>query len=310
MKKISGKLIKKLRDELNLSQEQFAEKINISTRQLSRLENEQAKTDIFHFLEILKIFNQPPTTVQSLLFESQSMAEFENYKKLTGVFAINDWATFNELTLALEGNSLMKSPYIKQLLAYAEILQAEQARKTPTADFNKEDFEKLHQVMCMTINYFDEEKVADYLLTPHEVYLIGDMCTALLNAGEDQRAIRLAKALVKNRNTQPDSSGNNYLYTYATTVLSECYYKTNRVSELLVEMTALYNYCIKEKIFNNISTILEAIANCYKLLGEEEAMYKPYLVRSYHWAKLRRNQRDVEGIKLYAKEKYDIILEN
>jgi len=53
MKLQASKIIKNLRNELGLSQEEFAEKINKSPRQLSRIENNKADIHILELVDIL-----------------------------------------------------------------------------------------------------------------------------------------------------------------------------------------------------------------------------------------------------------------
>lgn len=52
-------MIKQLRKQMNLSQEEFAEEIGISVRHLQRLEKDDEKTRVSTFKKIVKSLNVP-----------------------------------------------------------------------------------------------------------------------------------------------------------------------------------------------------------------------------------------------------------
>ena len=312
MKAVSGVLIKELRQELNLSQELFAEKVAISTRHLSRIENNKVDIDVFYFINIMNIFEKSMADFWLLFLDSNEYRRYEMYDHLLYSFSKENWADFNTTISELKEDSMLDSPHIKQILAYAEIIKAETSRGSSLQDFNAYDLEKMYNAIKITIPDFEEENVSEYLLTQNEIYLIGDICDALAGLKQHKRAIKLAKALSKNKSIKARLSEDkgDYGYIYAVGSLIACYESAKMYNEALDEAIKLHKYCVKENELTSIDVYLESIASSYKSLGEEESFYKSYLIRSYHWAVLRGYERNIAYIERAAKEKYHVSLED
>jgi transcriptional regulator with XRE-family HTH domain len=280
-----GGRIKELRKELGLSQEEFAEKISISVRHLSRLENNQINVDISSLMNIMDALGESIDNFGPLFVDSKEFHQYDASININKLGLERKWDAFDK-AISKADTGLLDNPRIGQVLAYFDAARKLESVGGPTPTFTKDDLEKLYDIMRMSKKDFAEERVSEYLLTPLESWIINDMCIALSCIGEPERAINLAKALVDNKSVKARYAEveSDSLYHQSVLYLAEVYQKLQMPVEALSLLTKFHRDCIgKNNTLVNSGYCLSAIALLYGEMGENEAIIKPYAIRAYHW---------------------------
>ena len=308
MSTVNGVLIKKLREDLNLNQEEFAHKISVSTRQLSRMENNERNVSMMEFVNMMQMFDQPIEHFMLLFLESKEYADYEKFSNMVEVYRTRKFDDFDLHFSNIKNTSLYHNPYVQQLIAY---IQLEMAGGHQGPHFDSYDFDELYDIISITIKDFDEEKVADYLLTSVEMTILAQLCFALSNLNEHERAIKMANALIHNKSLSYLLEINDGAdrYPYLGNALTMCLSNAHRHEDALSNTITIYNYQLKKGIFYDISTHLNNLSYAYQLLNEDISVSKLYFLRCYYWA-LCMNFEYFPLLKEFAKEDYNLILDD
>jgi len=312
MNSINGELVKNLRDQLNMSQEDFADKLSISTSTLYRIENNQSCIDVFRFLEIMRTFDKPMDDFFLLFLDSRGYLEYKDYQAYHNTLFVNyKFAEFLKGIKNLKDNTILDNPYIQQRLAFAKLLDHLFYRKNKPGIFNQADLNELYKIIDITIKDFDEEEVAGYLLVGYEIDLVTHLSTALSHLGEHKRAITLAKALLSNKTIKARRIMNNRDFSNicAQLYLAYSYFFAKMYNDALGVALETYWHCIRENEVSLTISLLSIIAECYKSLGEEEAYYKSSHTRAHYCSILFGYNQSVADLKLEAKGRFDRDLE-
>ena len=283
MNAINGQLIKALREELNLSQEEFAEKISASVSTVHRLENNKTDIDVFEFMDILNIFGKSLEDYLLLFMGNEAHQEYMMYhQKLQSYFYSMRYGDFIDSMAELQESGLMQTPYVQQMLAYAKICKTVIDREGHQLIVGQEDIEALHQAMRITIKDFDEEKVSEYLLTTLEIYIIYHISKAYSRMEQHEKAIKLAKDLLHNKTFKNAAFFNNPLASirFAQSSLLEAYFQAEMYDEFLRYAHECSAYQLKAGELFNLATILGHVAAGYKFTNEDEVYYKTQHIRA------------------------------
>ena len=309
MSTVNGTLIKRLREDLNLTQEKFAQKISVSTRQLSRMENNESKVSMTEFVDMMQMFDMPTEHFMLLFLESKEYADYEKYSKMVEVYRTRKFDDFELHFPNIKSTSLYHNPYVQQLIAYIKLEMAGGMMAGP--HFDSYDFDELYDIISITIKDFDEEKVADYLLTSVEMTILGHLCYALSNLNEHERAIKMANALIHNKSLSYSLNINDDFrsYPYLCNVLTMCLSNADRHDDALSSAISIYRYKLKKGIIYDISTYLNNLSYAHKLVSEDISVSKLYFLRCYYWA-LCMNSPYLPLLKQFAKEDYNLILDD
>ena len=279
MKLKASEIVKNLRNELNLSQEEFAELINKSTRQLSRIENDKADLHILDIVDIMIKCGKTTSDLSSLVLESNDYTLFRQFANATKAYTnARDWERFDEAITQLEERYGKDHPFIGLL----------KARFEQHAD----DHMEINKAVALytdavpkSIEGFSEKNIENYLLRGYDLFFISEMTELMRLAGDTDKAIQIGQALLNNKSlkSQLINSGSftypYIVYTYLNACLSAGMY-----NETLAEATKLHNYLIQNNQLLYISHCLRIMAECYYALGEDASMYKLSCLRAYHWA--------------------------
>ena len=119
----SADLVKKLRKDMNLSQEEMANRLYITQKKLSRLENGEVKIDIWEFSEMMTTLGYPSADFWLLYLDTDEYNAYEIYRKLKSLVAAgtskhND--EIKELLEKLKATEFSKRKFIEQFIVYLE----------------------------------------------------------------------------------------------------------------------------------------------------------------------------------------------
>jgi len=86
---VNVELIKRLRSEMNISQENMAEKLHKSIRQYQRIENGEKPINIWEFTTMMELVGYPTSDLWLLYLETEEYEGYKLYKKTQKFFDID-----------------------------------------------------------------------------------------------------------------------------------------------------------------------------------------------------------------------------
>lgn len=300
MTAIDGALVKKLRKELKLTQEAFADRVSVSVKTLYRIESNKSDIDVFQFMDMLRIFDKPLEDFFLMFLDSQEYRDYKIYiDAIVHLVAFNADKFFETMD-GLQGSPLLSRPDVQQQMAYVAYKKKVMARSDGQNDFTLEDLDGLLEIIRITIKDFDTKAVASYLFAGIEESVIGVIAAALYSSpAHIKEAIALITAMQGQDRLVPASSV-ALVYWQGRLVLS--YFSAKMYHEALDLALEVSKRCVKENYLDNIPNFYRIIACCYKHLGEDETKYKPYILRAYYTLQLIGHDAGIGLIRTNVKD--------
>ncbi|MCL2527070.1 MAG: tetratricopeptide repeat protein [Defluviitaleaceae bacterium] len=300
MKANSADIIKSMRKEMGLSQEEMAEQLFISVRQLARIEAGEAGMDIWQFITTLELLGNPSEDFWLLYLDSGEYASYRDYKRLKRQLINDDWSQARKIVADFEKSTLAKQPVAKQFMLYVKIL-------TEMAEPSAEGLNQLLTAMHMSKPAFDESRIHEYRMSYNEIQIALGMAGCLAAMKEYHRAISMVQSIIDTSENSKVSEEDKVsifpaLYFMLAQVLTSAgrYKEALKACDKAVEISRDYNN------LRRIPEMLFCMADCYFKLGEEEHIYKTHLVRAYHVAYGIGRNDAAAFIKKEAHERYNI----
>jgi len=278
MKTNSAEIIKLMRKEMGLCQEEMAAQLFISVRQLARIEAGEAGMDIWQFITTVELLGSPSEDFWLLYLDSAEYASYRDYRRLKRQLGNNDWSQAKKIVAQLEKSTLIKQPVVKQYVAYVKI-------SLEMTQFHAERLGAFTNAMFMSKPNFDESKISEYRMTYNEINIALGIAECLAHLGEHDRAIAIIKSLLEGRdNNKVSEEDSAFISPALHFMLSGLLSHAGRYKEALKACENAVEVCRAYNNLNRIPEMLYGMADCYYKLGEEEHIYKTYLVRAYHAA--------------------------
>ena len=181
MQQNGGHLIRHLRKQMGVSQEELAQKLFMKQRTLSNIEKGAANLSAITFKTAFALLGLPTA---DFWLASLNVNEFEGYlqyRDMKNLVAKMDIDNLREALFAIKQSPLAKRPFISQFIAYVELV----------VDDEMHDTQKLAALYCVLgqnsppLNY-------------NEVLLINDIALTHERLGDTGRAIAMLDDMVKN----------------------------------------------------------------------------------------------------------------
>jgi transcriptional regulator with XRE-family HTH domain len=301
MKINAGTLIKKIRGDLGLNQEEMADRLFINSRQLSRIETGEAKFDIWQLMSTLETLGYPSEDFWLVYLDSDDYDGYRIYRELRAALRDDDAKKASELLGSLQQNSVSEKPIVRQIIAWVEI-------KLNNDLSHEDELEELYKVLRMSKKNFEESKISEYKLNYTEIRILMAIAACCVYLEDKERAINIFESLVKSREKSRTSEEDRAIFFPVLLFnLSNLYGQAERVKESL---KACEQGLAISKEYNNfrfVPRLLHNMASGLRLSGEEEQIYKPLLVRAYHCAYAMGQMGIAKTIKKEAKEKFGIL---
>jgi len=298
--KINHELIKKMRKDLKFSQEEMAEKMFMSTRQLQRIENGQSDIDILPFFSMLGLLGYHTEDFWLVYLDTKEYDDYKQYRQLKKL--VND-QRFEEIYVKLqelEQGPLAKYKFMEQ---YFTLIKA---RVVPNLTLDAK-MALLHDAIQMSIRDFDEEKIMSYRLTSPEMQIIYEMANVYDLQGKHEKAIELSVNLLEILDDSRASEEDKGLFVPILYLnLGLFYEQIGDYQKGLKFAHQSWDACKEYRNYRFIHLSLYRIAFCQLSLGEDEQFYKPFLVRSYHFASALSDHTFAKQIKESAEEDFGI----
>ena len=302
MKANSAEIIKTMRKEMGLSQEEMAEQLFISVRQLARIEAGEVGMDVWQFITTLELLGNPTEDFWLLYLDSAEYAGYRDYKRLKRQLANDDWSEAKKIVADFEENMLMKQPMVKQFISYVKT-------SLEMTEASAESVDALRKVMLMSKPNFDESKISEYRMSYNEIHIALSMTGCLSAMGEHDKAASMVQAMInvrKNSKISEEDKAVTFPSLYLT--LSHMLKNAGKYKEALSACSKAVDVCREYNNLRRIPEMLFCMADCYHKLGEEEHIVKTQLVRAYHVAYGIGRNDAATAIKRKALEHYNIIV--
>jgi len=302
MKINSGELIKKIRKEMNLSQEDFARQLFISMRQLARIESGEVSMDVWQFISTLELLGHPTEDFWLLYLSSDEYKNYREYKSLKRQLRNGTLPERMDILANLEKGPLFKQSFIKQIVMFAKTALDE----TLSPD---DALIELQNAMQMSKPDFDEARISECRMTYNEIYISLGMAQCLSALGEQNRAISLIQGIIKSREISNVSEEDRAaLFPALYFLLSNMLKLAGRTKEALKACNDAYDISREYCNYKIIPEILLNIASCHHALKEEAQVCKVYLIRAYHCAYAMGQNETAAAIKNEAEKNFGIII--
>ena len=302
MKSNCADVIKAMRKEMGLSQEDMAEQMFISVRQLARLESGEASMDIWQFITTSELLGAPTEDFWLLFLDSGEYAGYRDYKRLKRQLSVDDWSEAKKIVADFETSLLMRQPMVKQFIEFVKI-SIELGWSTSNAA------DALLEAMRISKTNFDESKLAEYRMTYNEIHIAIALAHCFSATGEHDKAISMVQAMIDGRkNIRATDEDSMFVYPALYYALAWVLGAADRHKEALKACEKAVDACREYSSLRRIPEILFFLAKCYQKLGEEQHIIKTHLVRAYHVAYgIGRNDLAV-FIKDSAHEDFNVII--
>ena len=302
MKTNSADIVKSIRKEMGLSQDEMAEQLFISVRQLARIESGEAGMDVWQFITMMELLSVPSEDFWLLYLDSGEYAAYREYRRLKRRVFYDDPSGGKELINAMENSMIIKQPLVKQYVSHWKTYND----KTMSLE---EKLVALHDDMRTSKPNFDEHKISEYRMTYNEISIALCIAECLEAMGECDRAITMLQAMIKSReNVRASEEDIGNVLTSLYFVLSRILRTAGRYKEALRACNHAIDFCQSYNNYRHIPQMLFCMAGCLYNLGEEEHIYKTYLIRAYHSAyAIGRNEIAVK-IKEDALKNYGVVV--
>ncbi len=300
MKINSGHLIRKMRKEMGVSQEELAVRLYISPRHLSRIETGEADMDIWQFMAMLELTGYPSEDFWLLYLDSIEYEEYKVYRNIKRFLRDNRFEEAAELLKDLEKKDFSKRPLINQFILFVKTV----VNKNITL---KDALNEMNLAIRMTRPDFDEKKIIKYRMTYNEICILNHMAICLYEEGRAETAIFILEAIIKSRGAAMTSEEDKgAIFPGLMFNLSNILGREKMLKESLKVCNEAIELCREYNNLRSVPQILYNMACNYYMLGEEEQVYKIYLTRAYHCAYAQGSNHLAGMIKKDAENNFGV----
>jgi len=303
MKQVNGSIVRDLRKKMGLTQEAFAEKVNVSVRNLFRIETNKAHVDMFQYINMLKIFDQPTDDLSLLFLESVEWDAYKKYITCKECIKNNDKAGFEEALAQLKKCKIYEQPYIYQDIETTRIVAHYWVKGDDRRD---DDYNALIAVMKQTIKDFKEENITNYIFAPTEINILDALIISAVQMDNVDHAIELTSNILKNKYLPLITP----MYINFVVKHASFYIHKGKYQEALQSFNNIMENFAMDLPFGNLYPFLIDYALVYKLMGAPSSTYEPLLLQGYYLAHLYfgEEHKMMTEIKNALKQ-YDIDIE-
>ena len=302
----TGKALKKIRLKIGISQDELAEKLNTTTKEISHIESGDADMDGWQFVSALELLGQPTDSFWFLDLDYEEFEIAQKYDRLKILLSYEKFDEARDILLELEKSKLSKRPFIKQFIAHVKIIINKDIPHEKAMD-------ELFAAIRMSIPDFDENKIAEYDMNYNELYISTSIANILDKIGERDRSIALAEKLIENKEnfcfriSEKDEAA---LLTLLMKNLSTSLRKKGKIQESLKISDEALRISRESQHYKYIPLLLHNVAHCQKALGEDEEIYKQNLTTAYYCSRSMDDDEDTTMIKNDAEKNFGIIFKH
>lgn len=301
--KINGEIVRKIRKRLGMTQAEFAEKLDVSEKTISRIENNNYKSgeyglSISKFAKMLELAGIPDSEFWLLYLTTEEYEGYKTYKKVQRFFDQDRMEESVLLLEELEKNPITENPIVKQSIEHMKIVVETTFNDTPVAEIDHVGvLRKLYKLLG--VSYLQEARLLSEPLTQTEIKILNHIGIILYWKGEQARAMRLYESLYKARDRfQFSEEDDNKILPVIMVNLATYLMRNGKYNESLELATSALKFCKDSEELWSLPTVLRLTATLSKEMGKPIEEYKPTVLQAYYSAK-------AIGRELLAKGIYD-----
>ena len=296
MMRAGSELLRLARKELGMSQFEMSQHLHITQRTISRVETGVRNLSVWEYFTLMSMLGRPTEDLSPLFLESKELKDYNTYMELKRLIRDNRYDEIREILPEFEKGLTSRQPFIVQFIAFVKIFVDESISHEQAID-------DLYDVLRMSIKDFDKSKVKEYHFTYNEVYILFGIALKLEYLGRNSEAIEIYKDLAESRgNSSATDEDKSRIFTALIFNLSSALGREGKYEEALEYCKDAHELCIKYGNLRVVPRIMYNMACCYRLLGEEEQIYKTYFLRAYHTAHAIENKELMRVLKNEAKD--------
>ena len=287
-----GSIIKNLRKNMGISQEDMAKRLYMSQRQLSRVENGEAELDWMEFIIAFSSLGISPDDFWIMYLDYSEFQGYMQYQQVRRHMSTNNRQEALKSLNQLEKNPLSKHDFMAQfVLAMSCILDEMEI---------DDRMRGLHEALSISIVDFDIATVNNTSLTYNEIMIINELAMLYNELGDTGHSIDLLYCIVNAfeqgnmRMTQRDKKliiPTPMVHLFRLLMNEGRYDEAAKICEMVLQdKNKTRNYSFHPEA-------AYTLALCFKHIKKSQNEYIPLLVRAHHAAHAMGNHKLATEIK-------------
>ena len=289
-----GQLIGNIRYSKNITQSQIAYGI-IDRSSYVEFENKGTKEiSIYQEKAILQRLGLNPKYYSYLFLNNEEFEDFKIYKEIFRYIFINDTEKVKNLI-----NKIKEKKYFKKYVGRQFILFAESFLYREKNGYNKEYLELLREALKISIKNFDENKIAEYLISYIEIILISAVAKYFYYKGNHLRSYKIYNSILINiEKNYTDESEKLRIYSLISFNCATTAIEIGKYQETIALSKKGLDANIATEQFSGITRLATTMGEAlYLKKDKKKSMH--YLISAYFISKLMGLDSDAKIIKDY-----------
>jgi len=264
---------------MNITQEELANKLFISQRTLSNIENGTAALSIMDFLTAFQVLGLQTEDFWIVFLNTTEFEGYLQYKRMRHLLASEDIDELRSIFPSISQNILAKRPLISQFLSFVRVVIDSEMP-------NDKRLATLYGILEQSIKHFKDKKMSECRLNYNQVLIINELALVYARLGQPGEAIALLDGIVQNidnlRTTAEENSlllPKPHIDLAALLVKAGEYEKAAEVCESALELVKEY------MIWRCGPEVTYHLGVCYQKMNKHKQEYMPLLAMAYHSAK-------------------------
>jgi len=297
MQSNGGNLIKHLRKKMGVTQEELANKLFMSQRALSNIENGTTGLSIMDFYAAFQALGLPTEDFWIVHLTTQEFEGYLQYKKMRYCLCSGNVTALSDMYQSIINNPLAQRPFLSQFLSYVSVI----------IDNNMPGDQKLQTLFAALGRSIDAfEEPGQYRLNYNEVLIINEIALIYARLGQQKRAavslstgheehtcperdkaIALLSSIVQNMGnlrttTEEDSMLFPKPHVDLSTLLMESgrFEEAAKICETTLELIKKYRYMRQLGSYASYQ-----LGECYYKMKKSKKEYTPLFTMAYHTAR-------------------------
>ena len=279
MKANGGELIKNLRKNMGISQEELAQKLFMSQRKLSRIEAGEAELDILEFITAFSVLGFPTEDFWIMHLTYEDFEGYTQYIQMRRLLRNGDMEGIRSSYPQFKQTSLMKRSFMSQFASYIGLIVDD---TMPPEDKLRE----LYSALKLTLTQFEYEKIDRYRLSYNEVLIINEIALLYSRQGDDSKAIALLSGIAQSADKSRMTDEERRLLLPKPLVdLCKLLLKTGKYEKAVKICESALNQSRLYVNYRFAPEIVYTMGICYQKMGKSPGEYMPMFKRAYHAAR-------------------------
>jgi transcriptional regulator with XRE-family HTH domain len=305
-----GNMVRELRKSAGLTQEQLAEALSMSVRNLSNIENGRIEITLWNFITVLEMSGNNADDFWLAYIHSKDYQDYLKLRHIKRLLRDDRYDEARDYVEKFEQSGLVKNSYINQFIKVVKVA-TDKSLSLPDVVTACQEILRISRPDFCFKKYFEEKEPSPQNLrfNYNEVITICLAASTLFEMGSQAQAIQIMKNITHEDITlyctQEDKRAiyPATLFTYSNMLGKSGHYKEcleicNRAIKLSIKYN---NLCLMPAILYNKACALEKLSHP----GDN---IKAILLEAYYSARAIDRHEDARKIKEDAEQMFNIVL--